>query len=57
MIPMGNVKSIYVYLSAYENNVVKENTGKQLWKDAVFPALTSEEDPPPPAPPLPKDEE
>jgi parallel beta-helix repeat protein len=44
-------------LAAYENNVVKENTGKQLWKDAVFPALTSEEDPPPPAPPFPKDGE
>ena len=54
----GVILEIGVQLVAYEDNVVEKNTGKQLWKDAVFPVLTPEEDlPPPPAPPLPKGSE
>jgi tetratricopeptide (TPR) repeat protein len=35
-------------------NMVKDNFGKQIWKDAVFPNLAEEDtvSPPPPAPPL-----
>ncbi|MDA8960443.1 right-handed parallel beta-helix repeat-containing protein [Akkermansiaceae bacterium] len=43
-----------VQLSSYDSNVVEDNTGKQLWKDAVFPEISEQEvdAPPVPAPPL-----
>jgi len=39
-------------------NMVKDNLGKQVWKDAVFPNRVEEDtvSPPPPAPPLPGSE-
>ena len=41
-----------------EENQVEENTGKQIWRDAVFPTSSGEDtvSPPPPPPPL-KEEE
>lgn len=43
-----------VQLSSFDSNVVKDNNGKQLWKDAVFPAVATQviDAPPIPAPPL-----
>lgn len=41
-----------------EGNLVTENSGKQIWRDAVFPTLSGEETvSPPPPPPAPKEEE
>ncbi len=41
-----------------DDNRVEENTGKQIWRDAVFPTASGEDtvSPPPPPPPL-KEEE
>lgn len=41
-----------------DENQVEGNSGKQIWRDAVFPILSGEEtvSPPPPPPPLEKEE-
>ena len=43
-----------VLVSSSVENEVKDNTGKQIWNDAVFPSRAEEDtiSPPPPAPPL-----
>ena len=52
----GLVFETGVEVVSENENQVSENTGRQIWRDAVFPA-SSEVDsisPPPPAPPLKK---
>jgi parallel beta-helix repeat protein len=54
----GLVFEIGVEVVSENKNEVEENTGKQIWRDAVFTTLSGEDtvSPPPPPPPL-KEEE